>query len=271
MVNYLPSPPSFNKSAKSRDKINVHRIEIINLTLGSEDDEFATVSEAGANTNNSTRSNGIESSTSWTEHEAPSGIKYYYNSVTKKSTYTKPACFLVDKINGGTNQPTSEKWKEYTDTKTGRKYFSDGVNTTWKKPVGFIDNTQNRKQKDAKGTSSHSKKLAPILKDSTNNDKKHRGGDNMTMSKAKGLTTANNNKYPPQPKKKGKIVPCSQSYATQEEALKALQKIRKKTSTEQRKKVVMKRKDIKCKAAAKNPKSTKLQITFSPIRPTRKK
>lgn len=133
-----------------------------------------------SSTQNTTNNNVTDSASPWTEHTAPSGIKYYYNSVTKESTYTKPADFLTTKIptatsvdatntsntntlttkatnvmaspsqthptganTKDTNNKSVSKWKEYTDASTGKKYYSDGKTTTWKRPVDFTDKTTN--------------------------------------------------------------------------------------------------------------------------------
>jgi len=88
----------------------------------------------------------------WTEHTAPSGIKYYYNSVTKESTYSKPEDFDGPLIVKATPSPvqtptknhktTKSTWREYTDKNTGKKYYSDGKTTCWEKPANFIPSTE---------------------------------------------------------------------------------------------------------------------------------
>lgn len=65
----------------------------------------------------------------WTEHAAPNGMKYYYNSMSKESTYLKPDALK--------RQDKTSQWKEYQDASTGRSYYSDGVTTTWEKPVAL--------------------------------------------------------------------------------------------------------------------------------------
>ena len=73
----------------------------------------------------------------WKEYTAPNGIKYYHNSLTKESTYTKPAANL-DARSTPEAQPISERpWQEYVDSSTGKKYYSNGVTTTWEKPAAF--------------------------------------------------------------------------------------------------------------------------------------
>jgi len=64
----------------------------------------------------------------WTEHAAPDGRAYYYNKVTKKSTYEKPDCLKSTQE----KQIPPCKWKEYEAN--GRKYYSDGTNSLWEEP-----------------------------------------------------------------------------------------------------------------------------------------
>jgi pre-mRNA-processing factor 40 len=80
----------------------------------------------------------------WTEHTAQNGAKFYYNEILKDSTWTKPAVLIKEE--SGLKQLTvsnnslaqKRTWQEYADTSTGRKYYSDGVTTTWDKPDGFV-------------------------------------------------------------------------------------------------------------------------------------
>ena len=90
----------------------------------------------------------------WKEYTAENGTKYYHNSILNQSTYTKPdvmvkreasvaavAAAAAAAVSASSNTtPSSEKrpWQEYEDATTGRKYYSDGVTTTWVKPEGFI-------------------------------------------------------------------------------------------------------------------------------------
>jgi pre-mRNA-processing factor 40 len=80
----------------------------------------------------------------WTEHAAPnSTTKYYYNAITKESTYTKPDC-LVKKVKdmhiNETETPKQQlrnqtTWAEYTDASSGKTYYSNGITTTWERPA----------------------------------------------------------------------------------------------------------------------------------------
>ncbi|KAK9828976.1 hypothetical protein WJX72_003175 [[Myrmecia] bisecta] len=53
----------------------------------------------------------------WTEHTAPGGRKYYYNSVTKQSSWEKPQALLAPE-----ERVAQTDWKEYTSP-DGRKYY----------------------------------------------------------------------------------------------------------------------------------------------------
>lgn len=75
--------------------------------------------------------------TAWTEHSAPNGMKYYYNAITKESTYLKPDA-LKNPVGGGATATTTV-WHEYTDSATGRTYYSDGVRTTWERPAQVVN------------------------------------------------------------------------------------------------------------------------------------
>ncbi|KAL9185344.1 hypothetical protein ACHAXT_003121 [Thalassiosira profunda] len=84
----------------------------------------------------------------WTEHKSPAGVPYFYNTVTKVSTYdrpvqlggtatassTAPAREASTAVNGGGAQTAKSKWQTYTDETTGKKYYSDGTTTTWTRP-----------------------------------------------------------------------------------------------------------------------------------------
>jgi pre-mRNA-processing factor 40 len=74
----------------------------------------------------------------WTEHTAPNNIKYYYNAITKESTYSKPEALVL--ASGGPS-PT-DTWVEYTDVTSGKKYYSNGVTTTWESPETFISHPE---------------------------------------------------------------------------------------------------------------------------------
>lgn len=89
--------------------------------------------------------------TAWMEHKSPEGISYYYNTVTKQSSWERPASYLpaaavssvvptastgvTTNIAAAAASNKSKVWQTYTDDKTGKKYYSDGVTTTWTRPV----------------------------------------------------------------------------------------------------------------------------------------
>jgi pre-mRNA-processing factor 40 len=77
----------------------------------------------------------------WSEHTAPNGAKYYHNTLTKESSYDKPE-YLQQKeaaatAVAATASANEQPWVEYSDANTGKKYYSNGVATTWEKPPGF--------------------------------------------------------------------------------------------------------------------------------------
>ncbi|OAC99165.1 hypothetical protein MUCCIDRAFT_148938, partial [Mucor lusitanicus CBS 277.49] len=67
----------------------------------------------------------------WKEHTTPEGRKYWYNNVTRQSTWEKPDDLLTpeEKVFKGSN------WKQYT-TPEGKKYYSNSVTkqTVWEVP-----------------------------------------------------------------------------------------------------------------------------------------
>lgn len=78
-----------------------------------------------SNANNSSTSTNIgdpnNDASLWAEHSAPSGQKYWYNSVSLVSTYEKPFCLKTPEER---SLPTCE-WKEYA-IGDGRVYYSNG-------------------------------------------------------------------------------------------------------------------------------------------------
>ncbi|KAL3912580.1 MAG: hypothetical protein SGILL_006826 [Bacillariaceae sp.] len=78
----------------------------------------------------------------WKEYSAPSGVKYYHNALLGQSTYTKPAAMEKQEpapsVTATVNGSKKRTWQEYSDASSGKKYYSDGVTTTWEKPEGFI-------------------------------------------------------------------------------------------------------------------------------------
>jgi len=83
----------------------------------------------------------------WKEYTGPGGVKYYYNDLSKESVYEKPdALKKLEQANhtGSTTESATASsslkrtWHEHEETTTGRKYYSDGVTTTWEKPKDFV-------------------------------------------------------------------------------------------------------------------------------------
>ena len=89
----------------------------------------------------------------WTEHRSPQGISYYYNTITKVSQYERPTSLsqtlqygngvaAVPVAGSASSSPTkvlgpsssTTTWHTYTDRTTGKKYYSNGVTTTWTRP-----------------------------------------------------------------------------------------------------------------------------------------
>jgi pre-mRNA-processing factor 40 len=106
----------------------------------------------------------------WTEHAAPNNAKYYYNAITKESTYEKPECLMENESsNLETEKSTASKqvWTEYTDPNTGKKYYSDGVTTRWERPKGMEGTTESKIRADAEEEEAPRKKKR---KKATEND-----------------------------------------------------------------------------------------------------
>lgn len=94
----------------------------------------------------------------WSTHKAPTGVDYYYNGVTKKSTYDRPACLGPETgtSNGTTGTVASSPstpsesaeviWTEYKDPNTGKTYYSNGKTTTWDRPEGFKSPSVSKKR-----------------------------------------------------------------------------------------------------------------------------
>ena len=83
-----------------------------------------------------TQSTPEQIASAWTEHKSPEGVPYYHNSITKKSQYDKPMALLAlrSAATNAKEEQTKRPWTEYTDAATGKKYYSNGVTTSWEKP-----------------------------------------------------------------------------------------------------------------------------------------
>ena len=71
----------------------------------------------------------------WTEH-TNNGVKYYHNSISQESTYEKPKALQTQDKTATEGKHTS--WTDYTDAKTGKTYYSNGVTTTWETPADYV-------------------------------------------------------------------------------------------------------------------------------------
>ena len=110
--------------------------------------------------NNSYKSNTTDPELiagNWTTHTAPSGVNYFYNTITKRSTYDKPPClssspntFMAgmtatttmthEASAASTKKQTTSKergWTQHTDKASGKVYYYNGVTTTWEKPLNM--------------------------------------------------------------------------------------------------------------------------------------
>ena len=75
---------------------------------GNDDDDSSSADERA-----------VDLASSWTEHDAPDGRKYYYNQLTKKSTYEKPRELYTAKESFVFENCA---WKTTYD-KTSKKYY----------------------------------------------------------------------------------------------------------------------------------------------------
>mmetsp|Transcript_21102 Transcript_21102/g.43329 ORF Transcript_21102/g.43329 Transcript_21102/m.43329 type:complete len:897 (+) Transcript_21102:208-2898(+) len=119
----------------------------------------------------------------WTEHMAPTGIPYYYNTVTGVSTYDRPATLpatsaIANSTNNGngppkTTSPTDSTkliWHTYTDESTGKKYYSDGVTTTWTRPPELPPEEDSSKTSTAATSANGSHKRTSATVDEENDE-----------------------------------------------------------------------------------------------------
>jgi pre-mRNA-processing factor 40 len=76
----------------------------------------------------------------WREYTAHNGVTFYHNAILGDGTFTKPAVMTKQEAATSVATTSSNKrtWQEYHDANSGRKYYSDGVTTTWEKPQGYV-------------------------------------------------------------------------------------------------------------------------------------
>lgn len=74
---------------------------------------------------------GTPDATAWTEHTHSDGRRYYYNRVTKASSWDKPEC-----LKSSEEKANTTSWKEYK-TADGRDYFYNPVTkqSVWEMPA----------------------------------------------------------------------------------------------------------------------------------------
>ncbi|CAO0796974.1 unnamed protein product [Mucor circinelloides] len=79
----------------------------------------------------------------WKEHTTPEGRKYWYNNVTRQSTWEKPDDLLTPEE----RVFKSSNWKEYT-TPEGKKYYSNSVTkqTVWEVPEELREQLEQAKR-----------------------------------------------------------------------------------------------------------------------------
>lgn len=88
-------------------------------------------------------------------------MSYFYNSVTKVSTYDRPASLPASSpapasvpASKEAKEAKAKKWQTYTDEATGKKYYSDGKTTTWNRPPELPPLEEAAEKKTAKRASS---------------------------------------------------------------------------------------------------------------------
>ncbi|KAL8486813.1 hypothetical protein ACS0TY_023028 [Phlomoides rotata] len=83
----------------------------------------------------------------WTAHRTETGIVYYYNALTRESTYEKPSGFKGES-DKATVQPTPISWEKLTGTdwtlattNDGKKYYYNSVSqvSSWQMPTELIE------------------------------------------------------------------------------------------------------------------------------------
>jgi len=67
------------------------------------------------------KANGSGNQEKWTEHTAPDGRIYYYNTATKQSSWEKPDCLKSE----AEKLLASCPWKEFSDN--GKSYYHNTV------------------------------------------------------------------------------------------------------------------------------------------------
>jgi hypothetical protein len=84
----------------------------------------------------------------WSIHLAPCGVDYYYNYVTRVSTYHRPPCLGSEENNATRGSSSGVKWTKHVEPKSGKTYYFNGVSTTWTNPFDFQDQAQLKIESD---------------------------------------------------------------------------------------------------------------------------
>jgi len=81
----------------------------------------------------------VESNDSPTIPMTPTKFEYQEKTDLADVVYvaTRDSPVSTSTTSSATSRKKRRGWKEYTDLSTGEKYYSDGVTTTWNKPVNF--------------------------------------------------------------------------------------------------------------------------------------
>jgi pre-mRNA-processing factor 40 len=68
------------------------------------------------------------------------GTVYYYNTLSGTTQWDMPDALKRPTTASSSTPPTSSMtlWKEYTDVASGKKYYSNGITTTWNPPSDLV-------------------------------------------------------------------------------------------------------------------------------------
>lgn len=102
-----------------------------------------------ASSSSSTSTGAVPPSSNWTEHKAPDGRTYYYNTVTKQSSWEKPDEFKTEKDRILAACP----WKEYT-SENDKVYFHNTITqeSVWTIPPDYAEVKRRIAELDAAAT-----------------------------------------------------------------------------------------------------------------------